>query len=254
MILFGETGAGKSSIINLLAEHEVADISSNLQGCTLEAREHSFTFPGPMVLNIFDTVGLGEPEMGVNTFFGAIKQAHELIESLHSAGGVDLLVFCVRAGRITAALQRNYRLFFDVLCGGKVPLAIVVTNTEQEKVMENWWINNAATFQSYGIHSSAHACITALPADTVTLAYAHKRVESRKTLRTMLINALRNTNSPYARDKRGWLITIVSKLRSLVTKKSGSFKKKDILRRLEKECMLNCSDAEELAHLLTTRT
>ena len=206
-----------------------------------------------MVLSIFDTVGLGEPEMGVNTFFGAVKKAHELIESLHSTGGVDLLVFCIRAGRITTTMQRNYRLFFDVLCGGQVPLAIVVTNLEQEKIMESWWTNNVETFQSYGIRSDLHACITALPADVY--GYADKRAESQKALRIMLLDALGNTNSPYMQEKRGWLVTFVSQLRSWMTKKkSRSLRKKNLSRRLETECLLNRSDAEELAELLTTRT
>ncbi|KAF8137280.1 hypothetical protein EV363DRAFT_1446163 [Boletus edulis] len=132
VILFGETGVGKSSIINLMADAEIATTSSKLEGCTLEATEYSFTLSGETQtpLCIFDTVGLNEPKMGVNTFFGAIEEAHRLITSLHHSGGIDLLLFCIRGGRINATMQPNYRLFFEFLCEKKVPLAFIVTNLE----------------------------------------------------------------------------------------------------------------------------
>ncbi|KAF8551310.1 hypothetical protein OG21DRAFT_1512896 [Imleria badia] len=188
--------------------------------------------------------------MGVNTFFGAITKAHQLVASLHKAGGVDLLLFCIRGGRITTAMQRTYHLFFDILCGGQVPLAIVVTNLEQEEIMENWWVKNEEAMQQYGIHSVAHACITAVPA-RVTV-YAQKRAESQKALRMLLLNALSNRNSSYVKETRSWFVAIVERLRSFLTKK-GFLKKKVLLRRLETECMLPRSDAEKLAEILTRR-
>ncbi|KAN0086163.1 hypothetical protein V8E55_007297 [Tylopilus felleus] len=249
-ILFGETGVGKSSVINLLADAEVADTSSGLEGCTLHATEYSFTFPGQLPLRIFDTVGLEEPEMGVNTFLGAIGKAHELIKSLHSTGGIDLLILCIRGGRITASVQRNYRLFYDILCEGKVPLAIVVTNLEQEDVMEAWWGKNEAMFANYSIHSIDHACVTALPARIQ--AYAQKRAESQEALRNMLPRALRNTNTPHVRDTQSWLATIVNQLWSWLTKNIKFLKKKDLLWRLESECHLPRSEAETLTQMLIT--
>ena len=233
-----------------MAGDNVAETSSNLEGCTLDAREYSFTFPGAAAIRIFDTVGLEEPEMGVNTFLGAIVKARQLVASLDSAGGIDLLLFCVRGGRITTAMQRTYHLFSDILCGGQVPLAIVVTNLEQEEVMENWWVKNAKTFLRYRICSVDHACITAVPAHMTM--YAQKREESRGVLRTMLLNVLSNPNGPYKKEARSWFAAIVERLRSFLTKKSLP-KKKDLLKKLETEYKLPRSDAEKLAKMLTEK-
>ncbi|KAG8220558.1 hypothetical protein J3R82DRAFT_3291 [Butyriboletus roseoflavus] len=148
-----------------MAGRDIALTSSNLEGCTLNAQEYSFMLSNSNTsLRIFDTVGLEESDIGLNTFMGAIEKAQELVMSLHKAGGIDLLLFCVKAGRHTTAMQRNYRLFSEILCNNRVPLALVITHLENEGVMENWWERNEQTFKKYGVSSVAHACITALPA------------------------------------------------------------------------------------------
>ncbi|KAF8439031.1 hypothetical protein L210DRAFT_3481214 [Boletus edulis BED1] len=249
VILFGETGAGKSSVINLMADEEIAKTSSNLDGCTLEATEYSFTLPEGTPLCIFDTVGLNEPDMGVNTFFGAIEKAYRLITSLHAAGGVDLLLFCIRGGRITSTMQRNYRLFFEFLCGKKVPLAFIVTHLEYEVVMEDWWERNERTFGEYGIQSVAHACITAAPARVTTLA--GKRAESRSALQTMLHDALSRPSTPYVQDVRGWFISTVDMIRSFLMRGLPvSFRRRDLLMKLENRCAMSSEEAQQLADML----
>ena len=249
VILFGETGVGKSSVINLMAGDEVVPTSSNLEACTLEARKYFFTIPGEMSFSVFDTVGLNEPHMGINTYFGAIEKAHQLITSLHDAGGIDLLLFCIRGGRITTTLQPNYRLFFEFLCEKKVPLAFVVTNLEQEDVMENWWETNKKTFEKYGIRSVAHACVTATPARVT--AHRGKRAESQSALQMMLHDSLSGPNSPYVRDVRSWFKNMVDMLRSFVMKcLPVSLQRKDLLKRLETRCALSRNEAQRLADML----
>ena len=249
VILFGETGVGKSSVINLMAGAEVASTSTNLEGCTLEATEYSFTLPGGPSLRIYDTVGLNEPEMGVNTFFGAIEKAHKLITSLHNAGGIDLLIFCIRGNRITGTMQRNYRLFSEFLCEGKVPLAFVVTHLEYEEVMENWWQRNEKTFGEYGIQSVAHACITAAPARVATLAT--KRAESLSALQKMLHDSLGSPDAPYVKDIRSWFVRMFNILLSFLMKGlPRSFRRKALLKELKTRCGLSEADAERLADML----
>ena len=233
-----------------MAGAEVAATSSKLEGCTLHSTKYTF-FLGGTPYHIFDTVGLEEPEMGVNTFLGAIEKAHQLIASLHDAGGVDLLLFCIRAGRITAAMQRTYRLFFDIMCGGKVPLAVVVTNLEQEEVMEDWWTENEAALRQYGIHSVAHACITSI-AERVTM-HAKKRAESQEVLRRMLLMVQGTIRTSYTQDKKKWFVAVITLLRSLVMKKSEALRKRDLLKRLEEKCKLPRDDAQMLAKILARK-
>jgi hypothetical protein len=122
IILFGETGVGKSSVINLIAGRPLAQTSPDVQGCTMSFKPYTFPAHG-RTLHIWDTVGLEEPEMGVNGYLPAIEQACELIHHLTRQGGVDLLLFCIRGNRVTATTQSNYRL-------------------EREADMEKWWERN----------------------------------------------------------------------------------------------------------------
>jgi hypothetical protein len=245
VILFGETGVGKSSVINLIAGAQVASTSANLEGCTLEATEYSFTLPGELSLRIYDTVGLNEPEMGVNTFFGAIEKAHKLVSSLHDAGGIDLLLFCIRGNRITSTMQRNYRLFFEFLCEKKVPLAFVITQLEHEDVMEDWWQRNEKTLEQYGMQSVAHACITAAPARVTALVT--RRAESLSALQKMLQDYLSSPNAPYVKDVPSWFASMVSFLTKGLP---AFFRRKVMLKKLKDGCELPEDAARQLADML----
>jgi GTPase SAR1 family protein len=122
VVLFGETGVGKSSVINLIARKEVAQVFSG--GCTMQSTRYDIPFDD-MTFAIFDTIGLEEPQMGVNGYLKAIERAYELIMKLGAAGGIHLLLFCRRGERVTATTQSNYRLFCECLCNTKVPIALV---------------------------------------------------------------------------------------------------------------------------------
>lgn len=164
VVLFGETGSGKSAVVNLLAGKVIAPTSSDIDGCTKTNQAY------PLILNnesytIWDTVGLEQPMMDNAGYLYAIEQVCQLIKDLSKTGGVDLLLFCHRRGRITTTTQRNYRLLYEVVCRKSVPIAIVITHLEQEKRMEDWWDQNAAICQQRGIEVSGHACVSTLSAD-----------------------------------------------------------------------------------------
>lgn len=46
VVRFGATGHGKSSIINMVAGHQCADVSSRVTGCTFDNRHHTFNILG----------------------------------------------------------------------------------------------------------------------------------------------------------------------------------------------------------------
>lgn len=164
VVLFGEMGAGKSSLVNLIlgSDHDVAKTSSGASSCTLDARPYDVTVQG-RDFRIFDTVGLNEPQSlrDPDCLIGAINKAYRLVKYLSDTGGINLLVFCIRRGRITANMQQNYLLFHDFLCHKKVPIALVITHLEHEENMEDWWLYNHSHFTECGIHIVGHACITA---------------------------------------------------------------------------------------------
>ena len=219
-----------------------------MRACTLQATKYTLTLSGEPLndavsLNIWDTVGLEEPNKDP---LKAIENAYALITDLHRAGGVDLLLFCIRGGRITEPMQRHYRLFFEFLCDRRVPLAIVVTHLENEEIMENWWVRNAATVTEYGMCSIAHACITAVPAHLA--AYDTKRWESQTTLRDMLRKTLKGIRPVYVQDVRAWFMRVVEMVLEFLM--GGSFKKRALAKRLQTRCGFRPGDAERIAEMM----
>lgn len=178
VVLFGETGSGKSSVVNLLAGKEVAKTSPDIDGCTKTSKPYSLVLNGESYV-IWDTAGLDEPMMGDTECLHAAEQVCKLVKDLVKAGGIHLLLFCYRQGRITTITQKNYALVYEVACRKSVPIAIVVTHLEQEKCMEGWWVQNAEIFEQRGIKFCKHACVTTLSGDL-------KVQESREAIRRLL--------------------------------------------------------------------
>ncbi|KAF8545562.1 hypothetical protein OG21DRAFT_1518587 [Imleria badia] len=240
IVLFGETGVGKSSVINLIAGRSIAETSPDVQkGCTLSFKPYSF--PGnDRTFHIWDTVGLEEPDMGVNGYLAAIEQSAELINSLSNQGGIDLLLFCIRGNRTTATTQSNYRVFYEVLGRSSVPIALVITHLEREPDMEKWWERNVASLEKYGIKSAGHACVTGLPTH-------RKYPESRKNITDLL--KWHNNDGRFNMPPEGWLIEFL-RLFGLFAPLKKDARREDIIKVLMKRCKLDPMVAEELADKL----
>ncbi|KAH7888938.1 hypothetical protein F5I97DRAFT_769309 [Phlebopus sp. FC_14] len=208
VIIFGETGVGKSSLVNLIAGDPLADTSSGAAGCTLEAQSYDLIFPDEQDrlhhVRLFDTVGLNEPSMGKNHYLTAVEKVNELMCELERTGGIRLLIFCFRGGRITAATQNNYRLFREILCQNEVPMAFVITGLENEASMEDWWTKNVAEFERCEMRCDAHACVTAHRG--LENVYARKYEESQKAIRAMLCEHTSSTKSPWKPEPRAWFV------------------------------------------------
>ncbi|KAG6856852.1 hypothetical protein H0H87_012910 [Tephrocybe sp. NHM501043] len=159
VVLFGESGSGKSSIVNMIAQSDVAEVSSKVNGVTFKSTRYAIEIDG-MGFNIYDTAGLDEADTGTIPKQKAVAQLYRLLKSLDT--GVSLLVFCMRAPRIKDTTHKNWRLFHEIICRREVPIVLAITGLEQEDDgMDNWWVRNKGTFQAYGMHPNGIACITA---------------------------------------------------------------------------------------------
>ncbi|OJA10174.1 hypothetical protein AZE42_01842 [Rhizopogon vesiculosus] len=244
VVLFGETGAGKSSVVNLMAGEEMAITSPDMQLCTMTWKEYPMAFDG-YKYSVFDTIGLQGPHLEVDDYLDAIVNARNLIMKLVNEGGIDLLLFCVRAGRkVPTTVQNNYRLFHEWLCEKKVPIILVLTGLEAEQNMEDWWTGHKDAFDKYEISIDGHVCITA--ANKLNGSHQHLYEESRHLIRKLVREHTHNRPEGPWKGGEGWFRRFTRKLRELHT---GNFtlKKKDIETVLTERCGMPREAAVKLA-------
>ncbi|KAG2153905.1 P-loop containing nucleoside triphosphate hydrolase protein, partial [Suillus clintonianus] len=246
IVLFGDTGAGKSSLINLMAGKEVAGTSPDTERCTMHWQEYNICF-GNMSYKVFDTVGLEAPDLGIKEYLEFVENAYQLIKRLDKQGGIDLLLFCVRAGRVTATLQNNYRLFHEFLCEKKVPIVLAITGLERELRMEDYWERNKGIFSRYQIQVAGHACITA--ADRLDGRHKDLYEESRVTIRNLV--------EQFTADgqKQAWMggdnlfVSLMRKLKELLVG-SSHVRRRDLVPHLTKRCGMSREVAKQLADMI----
>ncbi|KAG0708319.1 hypothetical protein DFH29DRAFT_891905 [Suillus ampliporus] len=179
IVVFGAMSAGKSSLVNLIADKRIAKTSSNIKRCTPTWTKYVLPFDGEQY-NVFDTMGIENPEIEPHEYHESIKNVSRLLRVLDACGGTSLLIYCIRKGRVSSMLQSNYLLFLEVLYQRRVPIVMVVTCLEGEDDMDAWWTRNHEEFERFQISVKGHACVT-----TLTGADA-KYKASREAMRNLI--------------------------------------------------------------------
>ncbi|KAF6749759.1 hypothetical protein DFP72DRAFT_536609 [Ephemerocybe angulata] len=192
VVFFGETGVGKSSIINMLREisdsppspptnpspeetpapPEKAAISNGALGCTVANTSYTVYLSDPptpdsgnsepaasVQYTLWDTAGLVEGESGSVVSGQAEENLARLLEKV--GGGVSLLVFCIRGRRFRAILQHHYDLIYRRTCWHKrVPIILVVNGLENETGrMDDWWATHRVEFKRNKMRFERVACV-----------------------------------------------------------------------------------------------
>ncbi|KAF8836750.1 hypothetical protein BDN67DRAFT_1031863, partial [Paxillus ammoniavirescens] len=146
IIFFRETGAGKSSTINLITGSSVAHTSNDTKLCTHVSTCHKTTIRSE-AFNLWDTCGLGE-----SLFRSFFKRSSEGELKKHDKGEIDLLIYCIHGSRAHKAQVKNYKTFCAVTRWLAAPVIIVVTNLERENNMEDWWERNESSLRRLGVY------------------------------------------------------------------------------------------------------
>ena len=254
VVLFGGSGSGKSSIINMLAERPVAAVSSSVYGCTFTSARYVVDIMGSPY-NIYDTAGLDEGNKGTVPKTEAIVQLFRLLKSLDT--GINLLVFVMRGPRIKDAAYKNWRLFSEIICQGQVPVVIAITGLENEPVMDEWWWRNQGAFQQYGIYPHGVGCITATKGRSKTYGHAfdEEYEESKQKMRMLLVGHRRE--HAWKVQPVEWFSTIVHvTYESRACRKAKEHRSVETvvgpgIKELVDRCEMTLEEAKELGNMLS---
>src|SRR5258707_276950 len=117
ILIFGQTGVGKSSIINVLKGKPVGRASDdatncNLYHCISDRDGKSYTF--------WNTPDLNEP-FPVKSHY-AVQDLQSVVDDIN----MDLLIYCIQDG-LEDMTRVNYDLVWRDICKEKIPIVLVVT-------------------------------------------------------------------------------------------------------------------------------
>jgi predicted GTPase len=161
VIIIGQSGAGKSSLINMLSGEEKARTSPDTKRCTVVEKEYECDLGEGQSCRVHDTVGLEE---GLLDFLWAPKVERQLKKYLKEKKPLHLLVYCISGVGLKKVDGRNFNKFKSAV--GKVPVVMVITNLENfnDPNLENWWSTNRVLLRKLDIpESTSHVCVTTLP-------------------------------------------------------------------------------------------
>lgn len=230
-----------------MAGKEVAPTSLGMQRCTLQWEDYTFDFDGEYY-KVFDTIGIEESGLEMKEYLAAVTNAYRFIKTLEANGGIDLLLFCVRASRFTAALQNNYRFFHEFLCEKKVPIVLAITNLEREQRMEDWWEREKNVFVRNQIRVADHACITA--ADGLEDIQQQERyAESRVTIRNLVKKNVAGEHNHVWTGGNNVFVSLGRGLKNVVVK-NPHIRKRTLASQLTKRCGMSQETAGQLADMI----
>ncbi|KAF9234452.1 hypothetical protein BU15DRAFT_52602 [Melanogaster broomeanus] len=187
IVVFGRTGTGISSVVNLISGRADALCSGGSNRCTKEIAQYEANIDSKKI-HVYDIPGFGggERELPDNEIITTIVD-------IHRKQVIGLLVQCLgpRGG-----ISHNDYLSVTSAVGPQVPIAAVVTHLEREGgEMDDWWLRNAEKLASKKMMFVDHACVTTIPVPSNDAQWGRRKMESEKAVRD-LISRNRNGIEP----------------------------------------------------------
>ncbi|KAG6331686.1 hypothetical protein ID866_7401 [Astraeus odoratus] len=185
VVLAGETGVGKSSLINLIVDRNLARVSNDSFGCTSDIQNYRAVI-GRDYFEIWDTPGLDEGVGGTVASATARTKLRTFLRDISKTEGIHLLILCTRGWRISRTLQSNYKIIRQAT-PPDVPIAIVVTGLERHPCMNDWWIKNERELTRLNVTFDDHACLTTIPENDLPEAFQGRYLESQEIIHELIL-------------------------------------------------------------------
>lgn len=162
IVIFGTTGSGKSSIVNILLEREEAPSSNDAMGCTATTNNYDVSID-ERKYRIWDTPGLNEGSEGLVPAKLALKNLKSFVKELmRDKNRAPLFILCIEGSQDVKAQLRHYDSLKSTI--GAAPFSIVVTGMDRcwSSPWSKWWGEHRKVLQSFGVDSVDHACVCTL--------------------------------------------------------------------------------------------
>src|SRR5262245_21266685 len=129
VVVFGESGGGKSSVINMLDGGPSLTTHDGAESIVF-THANRMKIVSDRNYQVFDTVGLNHTarKQGRTTEEDVKEKLTQIIERLGT--GLHLLVYVMQAPQIPATAQKNYHIFFKEVCHTRVPIVLIITGLE----------------------------------------------------------------------------------------------------------------------------
>jgi small GTP-binding protein len=245
IILFGEAGSGKSSLVNMIVGKDVAKTSDSADGTTFKNDVYAATI-ADTTFNIYDTAGLNEGDHGRVPHLKAVEKLYTLIRQLD---GVSLLIYCMPA-RVKENARTNWILFHKVICQEKVPIVAVVTGLENYDDPDDWGRDrgNRNALKRNGMNPRDIACVVSFAGRQNE--YGRIYGDSQAKLRKLIIAHYRR--EPWSEEKDKWIANIYQEVFSTRfcfaprSRLDFTEKMRGTIRQLIKETGMKAEDSEKL--------
>ncbi|KAI6159902.1 P-loop containing nucleoside triphosphate hydrolase protein [Pisolithus thermaeus] len=214
VMVLGEIGVGKSSMVNLIVGEYVAGCSPDVEVCTRGTTKHEATVES-MKLHIWEVSGFNKPE-------DLKKNAPDIEDKfgpmLEARASVNVILFCMRGQKVTATTKRILERIHGIF-KKRIPIVLVINHLERERDMEDWWRRNQNTLGT-SMSGTRHTCVTGLPdyeekwrkSREELVAVLRSEYPSRERTAVPLESALRGHLRGNGQTDAGWFTWLLCKL------------------------------------------
>jgi hypothetical protein len=116
----------------------------------------------------------------------------------------------VRGPRIEGLTQKNYEIFYEILCEKKVPIVLVITGLENEDNIDDWWTENEGEFRTEGMSFADVACITAIKGKRDMFAMVFE--QSREKVERLVLDHCSRTPWTPPVANASWVYAVLVKI------------------------------------------